>query len=315
MLTVAVLMSHYDGDKYVREQIDSILNQKLKPNIKVDLYVRDDGSPSSDLAILKEYRDKGKLTLFEETNVGVKLSFFNLLKEVSGYNFYFFADQDDVWVDNKIQTMIDVLVKYNLNKPVGVYSDLFVADKNAKPTGKVMKKGKLPIIPLDPLSSSKYILRHYQATGASFAINEACRVEAVAMGKDVFEKVSMHDAAIAFMLASIGKLVFIDTPLVYYRQHGNNMIGASNKKVTIDSVMEGKVKKLYEMYIVNKAIAKDVDKYRATQINNIMTKKMFKSPIYMWKLKDYVYGKHKIILQILFIMFGISKLRKYRELI
>lgn len=319
MEKVAVLMSYYDGDSYIEEQIESILNQEVDPNVQLDLFVRDDGSPTSDLAILKKYHHEKKINLIKGANLGVKMSFFKLLRDIKDYDFYFFSDQDDVWVKDKVQVMLNEFKKYDNDDPVGIYSDLFVADKDAKPTGRLMKKGILPVTSSDPRSSSKYILRYYEVTGASFAINETCRKMAVAMGEKVFEKTLMHDATIAFMLTSVGKLVYMDIPLVYYRQHGNNLIGAKEQTSLLENIrnikaiIEGKVKKIYELYIVNENCKALINPERALLIRKIMTHRSCKSPMYMWKLREDVYGKHKLISQLFFLIFGISAVRKYQN--
>ena len=90
MTKVAVLLSHYDGDNFVKEQIDSILNQKLSSNISLNLFVRDDGSPNSNLSILKKYDRLHKIKLIEGENVGVRQSFYKLMEEVQDFDYYFF---------------------------------------------------------------------------------------------------------------------------------------------------------------------------------------------------------------------------------
>ena len=321
-MKVAVLVSYYDGDRYIREQLDSILSQKISPELELDVYVRNDGSPNSDLSVLKEYRDKKQITLFDEENVGVKISFFKLLKDVSGYDYYFFSDQDDIWVENKVQLMVSEMQKQGENIPVGVYSDLFIADKNADPTGEVMKSGVLPVKSYDSKSSNDYILRYYEVTGASFAINKATRDMAVLMGEDVFKKTTMHDAALAFMLVSTGKLIFIDTPLTYYRQHGNNLIGVNNSEnnglwesiKNSHNIIDGRIEKIYGMFIVNTSINVVNNKKRAKLISNIMVKNPWKAPFYLWELRDYVYGKHKLLKQVIYTVLGISSVKKYQSL-
>ncbi|MEK1465650.1 glycosyltransferase [Limosilactobacillus fermentum] len=321
MLKIAVLVSYYDGDKFIREQLDSILSQRVDPDLRIDVYVRNDGSPNSDLAILKEYVDKGQISLLDEENVGVKLSFFKLLQVVDGYDYYFFSDQDDVWVDNKVQLMVNEMRKYPSSIPVGVYCDLFVADKDAKPTGKVMKSGVLPVKPHDPASSSDYILRYYEVTGAGFAINRAAREMAVSMGEDVFKKTTMHDAALGFMLTSAGTLVFMDTPLTYYRQHGNNLIGVNNHHDSIirniksaQTIVEGRIEKIYGLFMVNQSINVVNNKERAELVKKVMIESPWKAPVYLWKLRDYVYGKHKVLKQIIYTVFGVSMVKKYQTM-
>lgn len=107
MRTVNVLMSVYNGEKYLDEQIESILKQSY-PNIK--LYVRDDGSSDSSLEILKRYESKGEIKLLRGENLGYIKSFFNLLENAYDEAEYFaFADQDDVWDEKKIEYAVEKL--------------------------------------------------------------------------------------------------------------------------------------------------------------------------------------------------------------
>lgn len=98
---VAVLMSTYNGEKYIKEQLDSIFNQK---EVQVTLYVRDDGSTDRTLDIVQSYSNTVLLP-FDE-NKGPGLSFMTLLYHVMSlptqYDYYAFADQDDIWMDEKL---------------------------------------------------------------------------------------------------------------------------------------------------------------------------------------------------------------------
>ncbi len=97
---IVVLMSTYNGELYLREQIDSILSQK---DIELYLKVRDDGSTDSTVEILNEYAQKGKLTFSMGENCGVGNSFMKLLYETEGqFDLYAFSDQDDIWLPNKL---------------------------------------------------------------------------------------------------------------------------------------------------------------------------------------------------------------------
>lgn len=317
MTKVAVLMSYYDGDRFVEEQLQSIFNQQVNDDIKVDLFVRDDGSPTSDLAILKKYEQAGKLTLFQESNVGVKLSFYRLMELVADYDYYFFSDQDDIWRKDKIQIMIDELRKHPNDIPVGVYSDLYVADQDAKPTGKLMKRGKHDIKPRDPESTWEYMLRYYYVTGASLAFNAITRNVAVKMRDEFNLFPSMHDAAIGFITVMMGELVFIDEPLVYYRQHGGNLVGAIHPNKIIDNVKNlnkiigDKVDRIYGASLfLEKSSRKDSERLKL--VNKMMTKNFLYSPYYAWKLRNDIYKNHYIIMEFLFVIFGISRVSKYQ---
>ena len=100
-MRVAVLMSTYNGEKYIREQIDSILEQS--GNFDLDLWVRDDGSKDSTQQILQEYAQQRKLHWYTGENLGAAHSFIDLVRKCKGYDYYAFADQDDYWMTNKIQ--------------------------------------------------------------------------------------------------------------------------------------------------------------------------------------------------------------------
>lgn len=102
----AVLLSTYQGERYLREQLDSILAQK---DVRVTLLVRDDGSRDGTLAILREYEARGCLTLLTGPNIGYRHSFMELCKQAPAADYYAFADQDDVWLPEKLSHAIGQL--------------------------------------------------------------------------------------------------------------------------------------------------------------------------------------------------------------
>ena len=112
-MKIAVLMSTYNGERYLREQIDSILNQKIE--VCFDLIVRDDGSTDKTIEILKMYADAGKLFFSIGKNVGAARGFVNLLHENPGYDYYAFSDQDDVWNEDKLKKGITAI--QDIKKP------------------------------------------------------------------------------------------------------------------------------------------------------------------------------------------------------
>ena len=104
---ILVLLSAYNGEKYISAQIESILHQKIEH--QVDLLIRDDGSNDDTLNILQEYETKypDRIKVVEGKNIGYIKSFFWLIQEANGYDYYSLSDQDDVWLDNKL----DIAVK------------------------------------------------------------------------------------------------------------------------------------------------------------------------------------------------------------
>lgn len=111
---VTVVMSTYNGSKYVKEQIDSILNQTYK---NIDIVIRDDGSTDSTVKIIENYQKKHpNIKLITGKNLGFIKSFFELLRLVES-DYYAYADQDDIWLPNKIELAVEELNKLDNTKP------------------------------------------------------------------------------------------------------------------------------------------------------------------------------------------------------
>ena len=115
MNNVAVLMSTYNGEKYLKEQIESIFKQE-KVNIK--LYIRDDGSTDNTMAIINELKMVYDIVVINNSieNMGPAKSFMKLVYNVEDtFDFYAFSDQDDIWENNKIISAIDMIKKHDDN--------------------------------------------------------------------------------------------------------------------------------------------------------------------------------------------------------
>lgn len=99
MNSVTVMISTYNGEKFLKEQIESILSQT---NVKVKIFVRDDGSVDGTRNILNDYQNKGKLTWYCGNNLKTARSFLDIVKNVPKDSYYAFSDQDDVWKKKQI---------------------------------------------------------------------------------------------------------------------------------------------------------------------------------------------------------------------
>ena len=128
MNKILVIMSAYNGEKYLKEQIDSILNQN---GVDVTLLVRDDGSSDRTPEILKEYESKEKrVRCIYGENLGFRRSFYDTLTGCGDtYDYYAFSDQDDVWNDNKLLNAVRAIE--NQDNKVALYTTgLHVVDEN-----------------------------------------------------------------------------------------------------------------------------------------------------------------------------------------
>ena len=217
-MKVAVLMSTYNGEKYLREQIESILNQQ--GDFSLELWVRDDGSGDTTVQILQTYEKEGKLKWYSGDNLKPAHSFWDLLLHCPGYTYYAFADQDDVWESDKLQRGISALE--DISGPAFFFGNAQLVDHQLQPLGRNVYK-KCPALDLPTLSCAGDVL------GCTMILNAA--LAQLIQSRSVPKKMVMHDfyAALVCLVAG-GSVVYDDVPLLQYRQHGNNVVGVSQSK-------------------------------------------------------------------------------------
>lgn len=214
MKSIAVLMSTYNGERFLREQIDSVLTQK---NVDVHLFVRDDGSSDETLNILNEYSEKKMLEWYSDVNMGPAKSFLKLLYNIGNYDFFAFCDQDDVWLPTKLYEAIETI--NNENSPALYCSDTMLVDANLTPIRKanLTAKGNF----FESLVSNP-------VTGCTMVINKKLRDLVVKYKPSVID---MHDWWIYRVCMAVdGYFYFDKTPHILYRQHDNNVVGGISSK-------------------------------------------------------------------------------------
>lgn len=220
---IAILLSTYNGEKFLQEQIDSIINQT---NQSWQLFIRDDGSTDKTLKILEEYTKNPKINWINKDkpmNLGVIKSFFDLLSNAEA-DYYMFCDQDDVWLPDKIELTLKKMKELetsNLNKPILVHTDLTVVDKDLNVISESMIKSQ----DLDPNATFGRLLVQNSITGCTVMINEPLKE---ACENIEISKVQMHDWWFALIASAFGEIGFVSKPTILYRQHGNNQVGAKS---------------------------------------------------------------------------------------
>lgn len=218
-MKVAVLMSTYNGEKYIREQIDSILSQN--GNFEIDLVVRDDGSKDRTQDILNEYQSLSKLRWYSGKNMGPGKSFIDLLYKTRGYDYYAFSDQDDVWLPNKIKRAVEMLQQYE-SEAVYFCNVEYVDHKLCSLGGNTYKK----TVPTD--SYSAILNPCYLGCTMVFNVQLASVIQEHMLPRNLY----IHDAFVARVCAAVGGNIEFDNRVyVKYRQHGNNVIGSTVGKV------------------------------------------------------------------------------------
>lgn len=207
---ITVLMSTYNGEKYICEQIDSILAQK---DVEVTLLVRDDGSTDNTLNILERYKTNKKLEYYTGNNCGPQLSFMHLLQNSDDNDYYAFADQDDFWMEDKLICAINSM-KDKKDVPALYLSQTQLTDESLN-----LKKS----IIINPLLTFGESLIYKFAGGCTMVMNHKLRTYISDKMPDVMP---MHDIWIyTFALSVNSHVTFDNTPHILYRQHTNNAVG------------------------------------------------------------------------------------------
>ena len=216
-MKVNIVLSTYNGAKFLAEQIESIQKQTFTD---WQLLIRDDGSTDETPQIIKQFVVADKRIKFinadKRENFGIIKNFFTLVK-FEAADYYFFSDQDDVWLPNKMATMLDEAAKHDQAKPLMVYMDLSVVDENLVVTQPSMIRSQSHHANTTLLAE----LTENTVTGGVAMINHALAEKWVDT-----DDIVMHDWYLALLATATGKLVYIDKPGELYRQHDNNVLGA-----------------------------------------------------------------------------------------
>ena len=222
---IDILMATYNGERFVGEQIESIQRQTYKD---WRLLVSDDCSTDGTLDIVRKHAaEDDRICIVSEgvKHVGAKENFFALM-EFSEAPYCMFCDQDDVWdsekVERGLQAMLENEATLGANFPLMVHSDLELIDSR----GASMNRRMSQTIGADPKTATALqLLVTGVATGCTIAVNRACLSKALEC--KCHDGVILHDWWIALVAAFFGKRIYIDSPLVSYRQHGDNVVGAA----------------------------------------------------------------------------------------
>lgn len=215
MDSVLVLMSSFNGEKYLREQIDSILSQK---GCIVDLLIRDDGSTDITHEILIQYAQIPNVTWYEGENLRSAKSFIHLLANCpKQYDYFAFSDQDDVWDNDKLSCAIE--------KIKGIEGKVLYCS-NALLVNKELYSLHQYVYKHSPEFSLERVLVAGEIQGATIVMNRAL-VEAMHL-KEIPEYVPMHDYYVGVICAALGGIIVFDKEShMKYRQHDNNVLGVS----------------------------------------------------------------------------------------
>ena len=218
---ISIVMATFNGEKFLREQIDSILNQTYR---NFELIIGDDCSNDGTLSILKDYAQKDdRIRIVEnKVNLGFKKNFENLLSLAKG-DYIAFSDQDDIWTLNHLELLLSKADEYDL-----VCSNSSLIDSEGNSLNTTMKDVmRIKHFHTDA-DSIKIHLMHF-----NFVQGSACLVSKNLLTKalPIPENMKFHDYWLGFCAAFCKGIYYFDECLLYYRQHGENV--TENKKWNI----------------------------------------------------------------------------------
>lgn len=211
---VSIAMASYNGEKYIAAQLESIINQTYG---NIEIVITDDASKDNTVEIIKDFQlHHDFIKIFENAvNKGVTKTFECSFKNCNG-DFIAISDQDDIWELNKIEILLS-----NIENEDAIYSNSLLVDKDGHSLNKDFK-------------SLMNLQSYYD--GAPFLMGNCIPGHTILMKKDFLKKILplpaeiMFDRWISFCAAANNGIKYVDMPLVKYRQHDSNVIGAGKSK-------------------------------------------------------------------------------------
>ena len=218
-MNATILMSTYNGEKYINEQLESIVKQTFTGNITI--LIRDDGSQDKTTSLIEAYpqKDHRVIQIIEAPNIGPQKSFLQLLEMAEQSDYYFFADQDDIWYKEKIEYAIQLMEKET--GPVCYCSNYDVFDSE-------LEKKEESFIKTSPAFRPLKILFYNQIPGCTMGFNWALM--------EVIRQIHvnncmMHDSMVLALAACCGTIIYDPVSRIAHRIHESNVVGAGHKKI------------------------------------------------------------------------------------
>lgn len=214
---ISVLMATYNGERYIEQQLESLINQTKKID---NIIIGDDCSTDETVSIIQEFiRKYDNIILYRnEINLGYTKNFFNLLQKINS-GLIFLCDQDDVWDLNKIEVMTSLLVK---NECMLLSSGYEIVDENLS----LITRRKYDTL-LKKVELSSF-LHNCDYPGMTFCFT--CDLLNTEEFKNIKDAAFIHDFFLSLIAIKYQSMFIVNRCLVKYRQHNNNALGVGGIK-------------------------------------------------------------------------------------
>lgn len=230
MKTVAIALATYNGEQYIREQLDSLLDQSYA---NFCCYIHDDGSSDGTVEIVDSYCSlyPDRFVRLEYPSMHGAIGNFMSLLERIDEPYIMLCDQDDVWDRDKIQYSLEYMRRLETedgsDRPMLVYCDLEVVDQYLH----TIAASFYQYTGLSPYKTSlRDLFVQNCVPGCTMMINRSLRDYAIKVTDT--KNISMHDVWLMLIATCAGRIGYIDKPLIRYRQHGDNYTGAHESGLT-----------------------------------------------------------------------------------
>ncbi|KGH57475.1 glycosyltransferase [Oenococcus oeni] len=225
-MNIAVLMSTYNGEKYLTDQIKSIFEQDdLNKSVRITLFIRDDSSNDNTLSIIDQLKKKYRIVLLKDNlnNIGYINSFFELIKSAKA-DYYFLSDQDDIWGKKKVVTHLNSYQENSSNEPILIYTDML---KFGKATGTFFEDAKMNKRIFEDF---RKVIFEPRLSGCLMSFNKSMRDKIInALKLRIHTRhISGHDTFIVRIAAFSGRVKFVQgtspiNNIMNYRVSGQNI--------------------------------------------------------------------------------------------
>ena len=212
---ISVCIATYNGEKYIKEQLDSIINQLEKND---EIIISDDGSSDMTLNIIESYNDS-RIVLYKNSFKNVVLNFEFAIDKSKG-DYIFLSDQDDIWHKDKVKSFMDCFLKNS--QVMLLISDFQIIDQNGKQIDGIYTKNEFSNSLVKNVLVNNFI-------GCAMAFTSSTKNVIMPFPKNI----AMHDWWIGTCSKMYGEINFIDKKLHFYRRHNSNLTTEAGARVRI----------------------------------------------------------------------------------